>query len=532
MADSSAISDDSFSTSVLIVGAGPVGLSLAIELGIRGIDCILVERRDGRLRVPRMSQVSGRNMEFCRRWGIADKVRNAVWSSSHPLDFVYTNGLLGEELARLKVPSYMQRGNLEYSPEGTCTCPQIYFDPILAEKAQSLPRADIRYNTQLESFEQDETGVRATVLDRENEKTYVISALYMVGCDGGSSKVRDALDIPLDGLGTIATSVNVFFRSPGLASMHDKGWARFYRMVDETGCWSELIAIDGKEYWRLTVFHDDDPDIAGDSYLKRMMGKDFEFEIIDTSPWERRDYVARTYGSEIGPGRVLIAGDSAHQCSPTGGLGMHTGVSEAYNLAWKFEAVFKGWGGTNLIPSYEIECRPIARHFVDLSTDTYDALSALPAADSLSAAVEADQSLMRSLSIPDQIRAYMRYENSPICVADGTSPPQGPDLLKPSARPGTRAPHCWIDGDKSTLDLFGDGFVLLRLGAADTDVASLEAAAIDHKVPLKIVDLDNEDAIRLFERKLVLVRPDAHVAWRDDALPDDSGALIDQVRGA
>ncbi len=232
----------------------------------------------------------------------------------------------------------------------------------------------------------------------------------MVGCDGGSSKVRDALDIPLEGLGTIATSVNVFFRSPGLASMHDKGWARFYRMVDETGCWSELIAIDGKEYWRLTVFHDDDPDIAGDSYLKRMMGKDFEFEIIDTSPWERRDYVARTYGSEIGPGRVLIAGDSAHQCSPTGGLGMNTGVSEAYNLAWKFEAVFKGWGGTNLIPSYEIECRPIARHFVDLSTDTYDALSALPAAGNLSAAVEADQSLMRSLSIPDQIRAYMRYE--------------------------------------------------------------------------------------------------------------------------
>ena len=523
---------DPADTSVLIVGAGPVGMALAIELGLRDIDCTLVERRDGKLRVPRMSQVSGRNMEFCRRWGIADTVRNAVWSSSHPLDFVYAASLTGEEVARVKVPSYQTRGNLDYSPEGTCTCPQIYFDPILAEKARSLPRVRMRYNTQLEVFTQDEDGVRARLTDRATGETETVAARYLVGCDGGNSGIREALGIPLDGLGAISTSVNIFFRSPELESLHDKGWARFYRMVDETGCWSELIAIDGKEYWRLTVFHDDAPDLDGHSYLRRSVGRDFDYEILDVTAWERRDNVAQSYGVSRGSGRVLIAGDAAHQCSPTGGLGMHTGVSEAVNLAWKFEAVFKGWGGPRLVPSYEAECKPVAAFYVDISTASYNAIAALPPSGDFAAAADSDATLLRGLSVPDQLRSYIRYEDSPVCIADGTPAPEGEARLKPSARPGTRAPHCWIGDDISTLDLFGDGFVLLRLGDPAVDAKPLQSVAEGRRVPLTVIDLDNEDAIRLFERRLVLVRPDSHVAWRGDALPGDCGALIDRVRGA
>ena len=519
-------------TSILIVGAGPVGLSLAIELGLRDIDCTLVEQRDGRLRVPRMSQVSGRNMEFCRRWGIADKVRGAVWSSSHPLDFVYATSLTGAEVARVKVPSYRTRGNLDYSPEGTCTCPQIYFDPILAEKAASFDSVSVRYNTRLESFEQDAAGVRARVTDRASGAEQTLTARYLVGSDGGNSFVREALGIPLEGLGALSTSVNVFFRSPELASLHDKGWARFYRMVDETGCWSELIAIDGKEYWRLTVFHDPAPDLDGHSYLRRTVGRDFEYEILDVTAWERRDNVAQSYGVSIGDGRVLIAGDAAHQCSPTGGLGMHTGVSEAVNLAWKFEALLKGWGGPKLIPSYEAECRPVAAYYVDISTASFNAIAALPGADAFAGAVAADATLLKGLSVPDQLRSYIRYEDSPICIADGTPAPEGADRLKPSARPGTRAPHCWLDDDRSTLDLFGDGFVLLRLGAPEAGVDALQSVATDRGVPFSVVDLDSDEAIRLFERRLVLVRPDAHVVWRGDALPDDPAALIERARGA
>ena len=237
----------------MIVGAGPVGLALAIELGEKGINCVIVEQRDGETRVPKMSQVSSRIMEYCRRWGIADQVRAAVWSSSHPLDFVYLTSLTGDEIGRFKVPSYANLGSPDYSPEGTCTCPQIYFDPILAEKAHSLANVSIRYNTRLESFDQDGNGVRVRLVDTVNGADETFEARYMVGCDGAGGVVRKALDIPLDGQGAIANSINIFFRAPDLASLHDKGWARFYRIIDDTGCWSELIAIDGDELWRPTT---------------------------------------------------------------------------------------------------------------------------------------------------------------------------------------------------------------------------------------------------------------------------------------
>lgn len=513
---------------VLIAGAGPVGLTLAIELGMRGIDCMLIEQRDGRLRVPRMSQVSVRNMEFCRRWAIADKVRGAVWSSTHPLDFVYAASLVGPEVARLKVPSYAQQGNLDYSPEGGCTCPQIFFDPILAEKARSLAPVTMRYRTRLDSFEQDAEAVHAHVTDMETGRESTLSARYLIGCDGAGGPVRRQLGIDLDGIGTIATSVNIFFRSPELQSIHDKGWARFYRMIDERGCWSELIAIDGRELWRLTVFHHEGAAIDSDAYLRKMAGRDFNYEIIDATAWERRDCVAQGYRR----GRVLIAGDAAHQSSPTGGVGMHAGVCEAMNLSWKLEALFKDWGGPALLDSYEAECRPIAQWYVELSTGTFNALTSLPGGMGMRDVIATDDSILHRLSLPDQFRAQFCYENSPICVADGTPRPQGAAQLQPSARPGTRAPHAWIADGRSTLDLFGDGFVLLRFGGPAAAVDGLVAAARERGVPLRVVAIDRPDVARLFERRLVLVRPDGHIGWRGDDPPADPAALLDRVRGA
>lgn len=516
-------------TKVLIAGAGPVGLSLSIELGLRGIDCIIAERGDGVLRVPRMSSVSSRGMEFCRRWGIAEKVRNAVWSSTHPFDFVYVSTMIGEELARLRIPSYReQEGKLDYSPEGAATCPQIFFDPILAEKANSVPSVSVRYGTQLESFEQDETGVQARIVDTQSGEERLIAADYLVGCDGAGGIVRRQLGIPLDGLGSIATSVNVFFRSPGFARIHDKGWARFFRFFDDEGCWSEAIAIDGKELWRLSVFDDPTPDLTGVSYLRKLAGCDFDYEIIDVTPWDRRDFLARSFRQD----RVLIAGDAAHEMSPTGGSGMHTGICEAVNLAWKLAALYDGWGGHRLIDSYEAEFRPVARHYMELSTTTFDAISSLPGATEFRNAVAADSGLLWRLSAPEQFRAQFCFEGSPICVADGTAPPEGDARLLPSARPGTRAPHCWIADGRSTLDLFGGGFVLIQFAPPDADFEQLLAAASERGVPLEVVDLDHANAAAIYEYPLVLVRPDGHVAWRGDVLPDDVVSLIDHVRGA
>lgn len=514
-------------TDVIIIGAGPVGLSLALELGVRGVECNVVERRDGSVTVPRMSGVSTRNMEYCRRWGIADEVKNAVWSSTHPMDFVYVTNLCGDEIARLEVPSYAKRGVLPFSPEGPCPCPQIYFDPILAKHAASLASVTIRYDSGFEGFQQDDDGVTAEITNHASGDRETSRCAYLVGCDGPGGVVRSALGIELDGPGVIAHSVNIFFRTPDLVSLHDKGWAKFYRLIDETGCWAELIAIDGIELWRLTVFHEFSSGTNAEAYLRKAMGRNFPFEIIDASPWERRDYVARHYGE----GRVFIAGDAAHQNSPTGGLGMHTGVGEAGNLAWKLAAMLDGWGGSELLATYQTECRPIAARNVELSTAAFRHITSIPGAGDARRVLEDNDPKLDSLTISEQTRTQYCYENSPICIADGTPPPPDTGRFLASARPGTRAPHAWIDSETSTLDRFGDGFVLLRLGDAPPDGAAIKRAATDLGMPLDTVDIADPAIEALYERKLVLVRPDGHVAWRDDAVPADPDALVACVCG-
>lgn len=526
---------------VLVVGAGPVGLALAIELGRRNIDCLLVEKRDGSVTVPKMSAVSARNMEFCRRWSIAERVRTAVWAESHALDFVYLTSLRGRELARMKIPSTALRVDLDYTPEGPCHCPQIYFDPILTEVAAGLPSVELRYETALTGFAEDADGIVATLADVRTGETSTVRARYVVGCDGPAGAVRETLGIGLGGLGVVADSLNIFFRAPELATLHDKGWARFYRAIDETGCWAELIAIDGRELWRLTVFDvHRSPGTPGD-HLRRVVGCDFPFEIVSAMPWERRDVVADSYGG----GRAFIAGDAAHQCSPTGGLGMHTGIEDAVNIAWKLQAVLEGWGGAGLLDSYGPERHPIGARNVGLATRAFRQITGIPGgpaleadtqqgADRRAALARATQDLRR-YTISEADKAQICYEGSPICLADGSPPAatvEEAGRYVASARPGSRAPHGWIEPGVSILDLFGDGFVLLDFAAADGAVAAIGEAVGARGVPLRTIAISNAGLAEIYERRLVLVRPDGHVAWRGDDAPGDPLALADLVRGA
>ncbi len=509
-------------TSVLIAGAGPVGLALACELGMRGVDCVLIEKRDGAITVPKMSAVSSRNMEFCRRWGIADAVRTAVWPESRNADFVFLEHLRGRELSRVRRPTTAQRAALALSPESVCHCPQIFFDPILARRVSSLPRVTLRYGVRLESFVPDGATVRARVCDVASGAAETIAARYLVGCDGPAGIVRTALGIGLGGLGIVANSVNIFFRSAELASLHDKGWARIYRLIDASGCWAELIPIDGKALWRLTVFDDLAAAREPAAALARMAGGAFPHEILSVLPWERRDCVAERYGA----GPVLIAGDAAHECSPTAGLGMHTGIEEAFNLAWKLAAVTAGWGGSGLIDSYEAERRPIALRNVALSTATYQAIRRIPGLDAAAALGPDDWRDVRAATSPsEEYKLDYGYDASPICVADAE--PAWPA----AARPGARAPHAWLADGRAMLDLFGDGIVLLCFAGARERAAPLVRAAERQRVPLRTVAIEDPAVAALYGTALVLVRPDAHVAWRGDEAPSAPDAIIDRVRG-
>ena len=517
---------------VMIAGAGPVGLALALELGLRQIPCVMVEKRDGALHVPKMSVVSTRSMEFCRRWGIADEVRSAVWDRSRRLDFVYVENLKGRELARLGIPSYRDRDPDRPTPEPSAHCPQIFFDPILGRRARREKSLAFMYNSTLDGFEQDGEGVTAAVATEG--QTQKIRARYLVGCDGATGYVRDALGVKLEGLGAIADSVNLFFRAPQLIDLHDKGWARIYRLIDETGCWSELIPIDGKETWRLTVFDEPQAAVDPDKYLRRMLGDGFTFEMINISAWERKDFVAETFRK----GRVFIAGDAAHQCSPTGGIGMATGIEEAVNLAWKLDAALKGWAGPRLLDSYTAERHKIAQRTVDLSTRAYKNIASIPGwrhggdVDG-DATLEEWRGHLDRYTIPDHVKMQYTYENSPICALDGTpAPDPEPKIFAPSSRPGSRAPHVWLADGKAIFDLFDEGFTLLRLGANAPSGEGLLKAARARGLPIHSAHVVEAEALEIYSKPLVLIRPDGHVAWRGDSEPTDPLAIIDLIRGA
>jgi 2-polyprenyl-6-methoxyphenol hydroxylase-like FAD-dependent oxidoreductase len=525
---------------VLIAGGGPVGLALAIELGMAGIQCTLVERRDGSLSVPKMSGLSIRSMELNRRWGIAETVKCAGWPQTRPNDFVYCTSMIGPVLTRVKVPPYVDM-KVPFTPEPSVSCAQIFYDPILLARARSLATVTLRHMTSLDSFTQDEDGIRAIISDRNTGQSETIAARYLVGCDGADGTVATALGTTYEGEGKVANSVNIYFRSTALMTLHDKGWARFFRFTDQGGTWGEIIGIDGKETWRLSVLTAL-PGYEPADYMRRLAGRDFDYEILSVMNWERRERVATRYRDR----RVFICGDAAHQNSPTGGLGLHTGLADAADLGWKLTATLQGWGGDHLLDSYETERKPVALNNVRACTSEFVLLSALPTGSDIDQETVAGAELRQrwaetfratnhanSPIFTENLRLGYCYEPSPICVADGTpSIPLETKQFVPAARPGTRAPHAWLGDERSTLDLFGKGFVLLRLGEAPPAADALARAAAERAVPLAIVDLPDPNIAALYERPLVLVRPDGHVAWRADEMPPDALGLVDRVRGA
>jgi 2-polyprenyl-6-methoxyphenol hydroxylase-like FAD-dependent oxidoreductase len=533
-------------TPVLIVGGGPVGLALAGELGWRGVPCTLIEKSDGSIEQPKMDLVGIRTMEFCRRWGILDWVRDAPYPLDYPQDYIYVTGLNGYELSREPFPGRGFEPCPPESPQKRERVPQDMFDPILRRFAERSGLTTLRYNCELIAFQESPGGVRAEVRDTVTGNTEIIEADFMAGTDGGASTVREQLGIPMSGTPALTYTTNVMFRCKNFAELHDKGPGYRFIFIGPEGTWLTIVAVNGGDRFRMSIVgspqkidHSDDDIRAA---LKRAMGQDFDYEILSVMRWVRRELVADRYGTS----RIFLAGDAAHLMSPTGGFGMNTGIGDAVDLGWKLEAVIKGWGGAELLASYDAERRPVGlRNVAEASSNLRRMLSTrerLPGPEIFKDGPESDAArkdygewfaaIMRHEWFANGVMLGYRYDNSPVVMSDGTPVP--PDSSHPyvqTARPGARAPHVWLKDGRSTLDLFGRGFVLLRLGNNPPPAAKIERAANECGVPLNSIEIGEAEVLTAYERRLVLVRPDGHVAWRADAEPADAGMLLDVIRG-
>jgi 2-polyprenyl-6-methoxyphenol hydroxylase-like FAD-dependent oxidoreductase len=534
-------------TPVLIVGAGPVGLALAGDLGWRGISCTLIEKTDGAIEQPKMDIVGPRTMEFCRRWGIADWVRDAPYPGDYPQDCVYVTSLDGYELGRERFPGRAHEKCPPQSPQKRERVPQDMFDPILQRFVGSFPHVRLLYRTELVGFVETANEVTALVLDTATGATREISADYLVGTDGGASLVRERAGITMSGNPALTYTTNVLFRCADFPALHDKGKAYRFIFIGPEGTWLTIVAINGGDRFRMSIVGSADKvnhseaDIR--TALRRAVGRDFDYEILSVMRWVRRELVADSYGTE----RVFIAGDAAHLMSPTGGFGMNTGIQDAVDLGWKLSATIQGWAGSSLLRSYEIERRPVAvRNVTEASSNLGRMLSTrqrLPPPEIFQAGAAGDASradygrwfteTMRHEWFTLGFHLGYRYDSSPIIVPDGTpAPPLPTSSYVQTARPGARAPHAWLPDGRSTLDLFGRGFVLLRLARDAPGGERIAGAAAQAGVPLEVIALDVAQVSELYQRRLVLVRPDGHVAWRADEEPADARALIELVRGA
>ncbi|HWM67852.1 MAG TPA: FAD-dependent monooxygenase [Steroidobacteraceae bacterium] len=533
-------------TPVLIVGGGPVGLSLALDLAWRGNRSTLIEREPG-TGVELLAKANGlheRTMETCRRWGLVHKVMEVGFPRDHAGDSVYCTSLMGHFIGRSVIPSANLRPTPPESPEKRQRCPQYEFDPLLARAVQERALTDLRYGVAFRDLEQDDHGVTAIVREVATGREYPLRAGYLIACDGAGSRVRRSIDVPFDGR-MLDFSLSAMIRIRDLAEHHPIRDGERYILIGPDGAWGIMTSVDGRGIWRFTMVGSQeklDParyDVSAD--IRRALGSDaIEFEILRLVPWRRSQCVAASYRR----GRVLLAGDSAHTTSPTGGHGMNTGIADAMDLSWMLDALLKGWGGEQLLSAYDLERRPVgirnsanaaANYQGWLEKSGYaDVLTEGPAGDACRE--EIGRRLVASLHGEWNslgIDLGYRYEHSPVIVSDG-SPPTADETSEyvPTARPGHRAPHAWLADGRSTLDLFGRGFVLLRFGPNPPDTQGIEQAAARAGVSLQIVDLQEPHIVVLYERRLVLVRPDGQVAWRADESPADCQLLIDTVRGA
>jgi 2-polyprenyl-6-methoxyphenol hydroxylase-like FAD-dependent oxidoreductase len=537
-------------TEVLIVGGGPVGLTLAIDLAHRGVGVTVAEMRAaGEATSVRCNHVSARTMEIFRRLGIVRAVRDAGLPADYPNDVAFRITATGIELGRIPIPCREQRYTAKDGPDTWWPTPepphrinQIYLEPILFAYAVARPGLRIMNRTMVVGFEQSDRGVLATMKNLDSNEPLEIFARYLIGCDGAHSTIRRQIGATLEGDSAIVQAQSTYIRAPSLlGKMPNAAWA--IDCISPRGR-ALVFAIDGRERWLIHNFVEVGASLPDrDRSIREILGvaPSFRFETLGREDWIGRRMVADHFRNRS----VFLCGDAAHIWVPFAGYGMNAGIADAMNLSWMLAGVLKGWADPMLLDAYEIERRPIteqvSRYAMSIILARMKQYGEVPE-NIADAGPEGDAARTRVGRQAYDINVggfccgglnfgYF-YEGSPIIAYDGESPPAYTiDDFRQSTVPGCRTPHLWLRDGRSLYDALGSDFTLLRLDP-EAEVHGLVVAAARRGIPMTVLDVDANEAAALYPCNLLLSRPDQHVAWRGDRLPQDPMALIDHVRGA
>jgi 2-polyprenyl-6-methoxyphenol hydroxylase-like FAD-dependent oxidoreductase len=531
------MSTDIPDTQVLVIGAGPTGLTLALALGQKGVRCTLIEQKEAPQFLPKMERCNARTMEIYRRMGIVEKIRAAGLPAHCPMDVFIVFSLVEPPLVHHPYPS-VAAAKAEIAARNDGTLPlepyqlisQYTLEPLLKSLVEKSPTVTVRYGCALESFAQDPHGVTATVRSRDGG-TSTIRAAYMVGCDGGSSTVRRQLGIKLQGEANLLQLRQALYCCQDLYERIPIGKGRHYHVADDRTTF--LIVQDSTKHFTLHAVVDRDADMA--TMFEKIVAMPVEYEMLYVGEWKQNLLVADAFMQD----RVFLAGDAVHLVIPTGGLGMNTGVGEATDLAWKLAGTLQGWGGANLLASYALERRPIGVRNVAASTfasrgrrkwrAAYRPIIRENTPEGLAARAEyiriAEVEQRKSNEMIGAELGY-RYSGSPLIWPE---PGEGPedDFIRyvPTTFPGARLPHVWRQDGTAMQDCIGDGYTLLRLGGSTHDVAALARAFQAIGAPFVVLDAPDAAAREIYGCDLLLLRPDLHVVWRGNAPPEQPERL-------